>query len=64
MPILDYSILDVWHVNLMLDLPRALHAEEVADLYASASGECPTSEEREGGSMRKGEIRMLDVYGR
>lgn len=42
MPILDYSISDVWHVNLMLDLPHALRAEEVAELYASASGECPT----------------------
>jgi DNA sulfur modification protein DndC len=45
MPILDYSISDVWHVNLMLDLPRALRAEEVAELYASASGECPTVRE-------------------
>jgi DNA sulfur modification protein DndC len=42
MPILDYSITDVWHANLMLDLPRSLRAEEVADLYASAAGECPT----------------------
>jgi DNA sulfur modification protein DndC len=42
MPILDYSIRDVWLVNLLVDRPRSLRAREVADLYASASGECPT----------------------
>ena len=42
MPILDYSLSDVWHANLTLDLPHSLRAEEVAELYASASGECPT----------------------
>jgi DNA sulfur modification protein DndC len=45
MPILDYSISDVWQANLMLDLPRSLRATEVAELYASASGECPTVRE-------------------
>jgi DNA sulfur modification protein DndC len=45
MPILDYSVADVWHANLMLDLPRALRSEEVAELYANASGECPTVRE-------------------
>jgi DNA sulfur modification protein DndC len=53
MPILDYSVLDVWHVNLMLDLPRALRAEEVADLYASASGECPTIRDVKGAPCGK-----------
>src|SRR5262249_22216670 len=42
MPILDYSIRDVWLANLLLDRPRALRANQVAKLYASASGECPT----------------------
>jgi DNA sulfur modification protein DndC len=53
MPILDYSVLDVWQVNLMLKLPRALHAEEVADLYASASGECPTIRDVKGAPCGK-----------
>jgi DNA sulfur modification protein DndC len=53
MPILDYSILDVWHVNLMLDLPRSLHADEVATLYANASGECPTVREVKGAPCGK-----------
>jgi DNA sulfur modification protein DndC len=53
MPILDYSISDVWHANLILDLPRALRAEEVADLYASASGECPTVREVKGAPCGK-----------
>lgn len=42
MPILDYSVRDVWLANLLVDRPRALRAKEVAELYASASGECPT----------------------
>jgi DNA sulfur modification protein DndC len=53
MPILDYSIEDVWRANLMLDLPRALHAEEVADLYANASGECPTVRDVKGAPCGK-----------
>jgi DNA sulfur modification protein DndC len=53
MPILDYSISDVWHANLMLDLPRALRAEEVAKLYASASGECPTVRDVKGAPCGK-----------
>ena len=53
MPILDYSILDVWNVNLKLDLPRSLRAEEVADLYASASGECPTVRDVQGAPCGK-----------
>jgi DNA sulfur modification protein DndC len=42
MPILDYSIHDVWLVNLLVDRPRTLRAKEVANLYAGASAECPT----------------------
>jgi len=42
MPILDYSITDVWLANLLVDRPRSLRAKQVAELYASASGECPT----------------------
>lgn len=53
MPILDYSLVDVWHANLMLELPRSLRAEEVADLYASASGECPTVRDVKGAPCGK-----------
>jgi DNA sulfur modification protein DndC len=53
MPILDYSIIDVWRTNLLLDLPRALRAEEVANLYADASGECPTVREVKGAPCGK-----------
>lgn len=53
MPILDYSILDVWHVNLMVDLPRSLRAEEVANLYANASAECPTVRDVKGAPCGK-----------
>ncbi len=42
MPIIDYSVQDVWNVNLKLDLPSSLRVHEVAGLYADASGECPT----------------------
>lgn len=53
MPILDYSIQDVWLTNLMVDLPRSLRAAEVADLYASASGECPTVRDLKGAPCGK-----------
>ncbi len=53
MPILDYSIRDVWLVNLLVDRPRALRAKEVADLYASASGECPTVRDVKGAPCGK-----------
>jgi len=48
MPILDYSIRDVWLANLLVDRPRTLRAKEVADLYASASGECPAVRDLKG----------------
>lgn len=53
MPILDYSIRDVWLANLLVDRPRSLRAKEVANLYASASGECPTVREVEGAPCGK-----------
>jgi DNA sulfur modification protein DndC len=53
MPILDYSVHDVWLANLLIDRPRALRAEEVAKLYASASGECPTIREVTGAPCGK-----------
>ena len=53
MPIIDYSIQDVWNVNLRLDLPSSLRAEEVAGLYADASGECPTVREVKGAPCGK-----------
>lgn len=45
MPILDYSLRDVWLANLLVDRPRSTLAEEVAELYSNASGECPTIRE-------------------
>lgn len=53
MPIIDYSIQDVWNVNLRVDLPSSLRAEEVADLYADASGECPTVRDVKGAPCGK-----------
>jgi DNA sulfur modification protein DndC len=53
MPILDYSIRDVWFVNLLVDLPHALRAREVADLYANASDECPTVRDVKGAPCGK-----------
>lgn len=53
MPILDYSVRDVWLANLLVDRPRALRAKEVAKLYASASGECPTVRDVKGAPCGK-----------
>lgn len=53
MPILDYSIGDVWLVNLLVDRPRTLRAKEVANLYAGASGECPTVRDAKGAPCGK-----------
>lgn len=53
MPIIDYSIQDVWQVNLLVDRPRALRAKQVADLYASASAECPTVRDVKGAPCGK-----------
>lgn len=53
MPILDYSIRDVWLVNLCVDRPRTLRARDVADLYANASGECPTIRDAKGAPCGK-----------
>ena len=53
MPILDYSIGDVWLVNLLVDRPRSLRAKQVAELYASASGECPTVRDLRGAPCGK-----------
>jgi DNA sulfur modification protein DndC len=53
MPILDYSVRDVWLANLLVDRPRSLRAKEVAELYASASGECPTVRDVKGAPCGK-----------
>lgn len=54
MPILDYTIHDVWLVNLLVDRPRTLRAKEVANLYAEASVECPTVRDTNGAPCGKG----------
>ncbi len=53
MPILDYSVNDVWQVNLLIDRPRTLRAREVAKLYVDASTECPTVREVKGAPCGK-----------
>jgi DNA sulfur modification protein DndC len=53
MPILDFSIRDVWLVNLLVDRPRTLRAKEVANLYAGASAECPTVRDVKGAPCGK-----------
>ncbi len=45
LPIIDFSVTDVWHVNLLVRNPVSLRGAKVADLYAGASGECPTIRE-------------------
>lgn len=42
MPILDFRIEDVWKTLLQLSTPYSVQGAQVADLYSSASGECPT----------------------
>src|SRR5271157_1513751 len=53
MPIVNYSISDVWLVNLLVDRPRTLRAKEVANLYADASAECPTLRDIKGAPCGK-----------
>lgn len=53
LPILDYSLRDVWMVNLLVERPMSLRAEQVANLYASASGECPTVRDVKGAPCGK-----------
>jgi DNA sulfur modification protein DndC len=53
MPILDYTVHEVWLVNLLLDRPRSLRAKEVAKLYVDASSECPTVRELKGAPCGK-----------
>jgi DNA sulfur modification protein DndC len=53
MPIVDYSVQDVWRVNLLVDRPRTLRAKEVANLYADASSECPTMRDIKGAPCGK-----------
>lgn len=48
MPIIDYSVKEVWLTNLLLNKPRSLLAGQVADLYANASEECPTVRDEKG----------------
>lgn len=53
LPIIDFSTTDVWHTNLLIDLPRSVRAERVADLYADAAGECPTLRDAKGAPCGK-----------
>jgi DNA sulfur modification protein DndC len=42
MPILDFTIEDVWRALLRLPTPFSVAGDRVADLYSAAAGECPT----------------------
>jgi DNA sulfur modification protein DndC len=53
MPIVDFSLKDVWQVNLLIERPITLRAKAVADLYADASGECPTVRDAQGAPCGK-----------
>lgn len=44
-PILDFGVVDVWQTLLLLPTPSSVDGKSVADLYADASGECPTIRE-------------------
>ena len=42
MPIIDFTIEDVWRALLTLPTPYSVRGDRVADLYSAAAGECPT----------------------
>jgi DNA sulfur modification protein DndC len=52
-PIIDFDIRDVWQTLLMLKTPRSVLGEEVATIYANASGECPTIRDPQGAPCGK-----------
>ncbi|WP_299500429.1 phosphoadenosine phosphosulfate reductase family protein [uncultured Roseobacter sp.] len=41
LPILDFSISDVWDAVFCLDMPTSINAREIEGIYKDASGECP-----------------------
>jgi DNA sulfur modification protein DndC len=41
-PIIDFNLTDVWQTLLLMPTPHSVHGRTIADLYANASGECPT----------------------
>ncbi|MBO9397196.1 phosphoadenosine phosphosulfate reductase family protein [Shimia sp. R9_2] len=41
LPILDFSISDVWDAVFCLGMPTSIDAREIEDIYRDASGECP-----------------------
>jgi len=47
MPILDFTVKTVWHLNLASGGPKSLRTPQLADLYADASG-CPDRRARNG----------------
>jgi DNA sulfur modification protein DndC len=44
-PIVDFTVVDVWQTLLLLPTPYSVPGKRIADLYANASGECPTIRE-------------------
>ncbi|WP_168173400.1 phosphoadenosine phosphosulfate reductase family protein [Thalassospira sp. MCCC 1A02803] len=41
LPILDFSVEDVWEAICEMSSPASINANELAELYKGASGECP-----------------------
>jgi DNA sulfur modification protein DndC len=44
-PMLNFSVVEVWQSLLLLPTPCSVNGKLVADLYADAAGECPTIRE-------------------
>jgi DNA sulfur modification protein DndC len=44
-PIINFTVLDVWQTLLLIPTPYSIPGSVIADLYANASGECPTIRE-------------------
>jgi DNA sulfur modification protein DndC len=44
-PIVDFTVVDVWQTLLLMPTPYSIPGRVIADLYANASGECPAIRE-------------------
>ena len=53
MPIIDFDLQEVWQTLFHLRTPYAVFGQEIADLYAAASGECPTVRDAQGAPCGK-----------
>lgn len=44
-PIVDFTVIDVWQTLLLIRTPYSIPGQPIAELYVNASGECPTIRE-------------------